>query len=185
MCLGLCIGANSPVIQPNPKALHLAKVLFVLVWCQVALAILYFSSVVFITDGIFQLLMAVLLYNTHKTYRHSYLIIYIFIQILNLITSISYVGGLLQHKLLFRTKRLPIIGVSTRMAVYSEIVCIMGIGIIIVFIVYSVRAYKEFKASYMEQYMNKHYDSEQAQEQPRRNNNYNHNAFKGRGVVIG
>jgi hypothetical protein len=154
----------NPIVNPSEKAAYLSRVLFVLMWCEIALAILYFTSVIFIVSGILELMLAVLLYLASRSFIQGHVIVYLFIQMFNLITIVCYLGGLLQHKLMFKPIKAKIVGQTTNFAIYSEVVCLLAFAFYIICIIFGFLSYREFKALYMEQHMNRRFQDNEARD---------------------
>ena len=161
MCLGFCLGMANPIVQPNNKALFLSKALFVLMWCEVVMAVLYFTSVTFVLSGIMELMLAILLYLAARSYIQGHIIVFLFIQMINLITIFCYLGGLVQHKMMFKATATKNMSVPSKYSIYTEIVCLIAFAFYIVCIVFGFLSYREFKALYLEQHMNRRFVDEE------------------------
>ena len=153
MCLGFCIGMNQPIVTPTEKAKWLSKTLFVLVWVEIMLSILYFTSVVLVVLGVVELMLAILLYLASKSYVQGHIMVYLFIQMFNFSLTLCYLGGLIQHRVMFKELKTYILGMTYHFAVFSEVVCIIAFCFYTVSIIFGFMAYREFKAMYMEQHM--------------------------------
>jgi hypothetical protein len=175
MCLGFCLGMTNPIVQPNDKALFLSKALYALMWCEVALAILYFTSVTFVLSGIMELMLAILLYLASRSYIQGHIIVFLFIQMLNLITIFCYLGGLVQHKMMFKAMATKSASTPSKYSIYTEIVCLIAFAFYVVCIVFAFLSYREFKALYLEQHMNRRF----ADDEERRP------VYRGQPILIG
>ena len=152
MCFGFCCGMNTPVIiNPTSRSKCLSKALFVLLWCEVVVAVLYFTSVVFIFSGVIELLLVLLLYLAYSSYIFGHLVIYLFMQMFNLLRTFCYIGGLVQHSLMFKKIKIQYVGESIEFAIYSEIVSLLAFVFYIIAIIFVFLAYREFKANIMDE----------------------------------
>ena len=135
-------------LRPTDKAKRLKNPLLVIVWCGVALGILYFVTVAFLSSGLIEILLAVLLYIASANYIFYIIMIYLFAQMLNLIGSFCYMGGIIQHQLIFKSRKTFIIGTNTNMSIYSDVVCLLAVAYYVVALVFVFMAYKEYKGMY-------------------------------------
>ena len=196
-----CCMPPSPVVTPSPKAVHYAKILKVIMICEIIVSILFLSSANYI-GGLFELMLVYFLWNAVSSYHYCTLFLYEIIIFSRFITAFCSLGNCIQHNLLFNRSGLcTTIPCNFGYQCYKQAVMFIGFAFYIFVLVMAFYGYREFKALFMEQVLggaasNSRPDRNDNEEpaQPRANvqrmqnqNNQQNRAgnFQGRGVRIG
>ena len=185
-----------PIVNPSVSAKKYGSRLKVIMICELALGILYMTASNFM-NGIFELLMAYILWKSVSSYNFCMLILYEVMMLSNFFSAFCSTGNLIQHELYLSKNICSLLANPVNCNVgylyFKEIVVTIGMVFYAASMILTFYGYREFKALYIEQGSGQvAYNNEQEERNvPNNNNNRDApqnnrgNAFQGRGVVVG